>query len=222
MRFPLRPFLNCVIAGGLIVAMWPLGQTAYGMWNQRALSAQFRASQSASPQGKTARAKPAQSQGPKSRLKTTSGSSVSPTLAVASAPRRKRAAWPLTKLSIPDIGLETVIVQGMDAAALRRGPGHDINSSAPGEGNCVVAAHRNIYGSFFYRLDELFPGTLINLENRQGQWSYIVDAVYTTPDTNLTILKPPPAGAPPLLTLITCTMPHTSNRIILQAHLSPQ
>jgi LPXTG-site transpeptidase (sortase) family protein len=96
--------------------------------------------------------------------------------------------WPLTKLTIADIGLETFVVQGMDDAALRRGPGHDVNSSLPGEGNCVIAGHRNVYGSFFYRLDELLPGAPIVLQSSNGKFTYIVEAVFVTPDTNLTIL----------------------------------
>ncbi len=214
MRFPLRPLLNGAILCGLGLALWPLGQTAYGVWNQRSLAAQF----AASPQ------KAQRQSVPTARQRARAARNASPTLAVSAplAPRARRAPWPLTKLSIPDIGLETFIVQGMDAAALRRGPGHDRNSSSPGEGNCVVAGHRNVYGSFFYRLDELLPGAPITLENRDGKWNYIVDATFTTPDSNLTILQPPPVGAAPILTLITCTMPHTSNRIVLQARLSSQ
>lgn len=215
MRFSLRPILNGVIVCGVGLALWPLGQSAYGVWNQKSLAAQFKASQSV----KTPATKPQKSA--KTKRNSSFVSDSSPTLAVSipSASRTKRAPWSLTKLSIPDINLETFIVQGMDEAALRRGPGHDINSSAPGAGNCVVAGHRNIYGSFFYRIDELMSGAPITLENRDGKWNYLVDTVYSTPDTNLTILQAPPVGTAPILTLITCTLPHTNNRIVLQAHL---
>ncbi len=222
MRFPLRPLLNCVIVTGIGLALWPLGQTAYGLWNQKSLAAAFEAGQKVGQNAK--KTAPAQKTAatrkfaPKALVSSASRTD-SPTLAATSAQRAKRAPWRLTKLSIPDIGLETFIVQGVDEAALRRGPGHDPNSSAPGSGNCVVAGHRNIYGSFFYRLDELVAGAPITLENRDGKWDYMVDAVYSTPDTNLTILQNPPAGTAPILTFITCTLPHTNNRIILQAHL---
>ncbi|HEX9998794.1 MAG TPA: class D sortase [Abditibacterium sp.] len=211
MRRFARPLLNLTIVVGLIIAAWPLGQTIFGLWSQRSLAGEWQKTQSVQ---KAQKPRPA-------RKATAVADSASPGLP-SSPPRAKRAPWPLTKISIPDISLETFIVQGMDAASLRRGPGHDPNSSPPGEGNCVVAGHRNVYGSFFYRLDELLPGAPIILENRDGKWTYIVNAVFVTPDTNLTVLNPPAQGAPPILTLITCTLPHTNNRIILQAHLSEE
>lgn len=220
MPFPLRPLLNGAIVAGLVLAAWPLGQNVYGRWNQHVLEAQWR-QQSLNPAAFA-----------KSRVKTKVSSAMrsettrpetrhdadSPTL-VRAAPGVPRARWPLTKLSIPDIGLETFVVNGVDAASLRRGPGHDPNSSLPGWGNCVIAGHRNVYGSFFYRLDELFPGSRLTLENRDGTFTYIVDSVFSTPDSNLAVLQPPSAGTPPLLTLITCTLPHSNNRIILRATL---
>ncbi len=128
--------------------------------------------------------------------------------------------WPLTKLSIPDIGLDTFIVQGWDDSSLRRGPGHLPQSAPAGQGNCIVAGHRNVYGSPFYRLEELMPGQTITLTNRSGTFNYIVNAVFPTPDTNTQILGVPPANEPPRLTLLTCTLPHTNNRIVVQALLS--
>ncbi len=218
MRFPLRSLLNCAIGGGLLLAAWPLGQTAYGKWNQRSLAAQFAAG--SATLDATNRANLTHP-GPRLHSASRAGNKDSPAPAVstARATAKQRASWPLTKLSIPDIGLETFVVQGMDAPALRRGPGHDVNSSPPGEGNCVIAGHRNVYGSFFYRLDELVSGAPITLENRDGTWNYELDNSFITPDTNLTVLQPPPAGTPPLLTLVTCTLPHTNNRIVLQARL---
>lgn len=209
MRRFARPLLNLVIVAGLFVAALPALQTVYGLWNQKSLAGQWQNAQK--------REKPKTT--PKVAVQTSNPAN--PALAV-SPPRAKRAPWPLTKLSIPDINLETFVVQGMDVASLKRGPGHDPNSSPLGIGNCVVAGHRNVYGSFFYRLDELLPGAPTELENRDGKWIYIVNAVFVTPDTNLTVLKMPEKGAPPVLTLITCTLPHTNNRIILQAHLSEQ
>lgn len=213
------------MAAGLILALWPLGQTAYGTWNQRQLAAQFgnQTRQPKAPQNSARRGSNLAQTSAKPSQKSRRNSEDSPVLVAQEAPARKKStSWPLTKLSIADIGLETFVVQGMDEAALKRGPGHDVNSSLPGVGNCVVAGHRNVYGSFFYRLDELLPGAPIVLENRDGKFTYIVDAVFTTSDTDLTVLKTPPPDAAPLLTLITCTLPHTNNRIILQARSSTE
>ena len=226
MRGFVRFLLSLAIVAGLVLAVWPIGQTLYGNWSQRRLAQQWQQNKTALKQ---ATSKPqAKSLGAQKASKATGGQitasagAESPALVSLKAPRKKRAPWPLTKLSIPDIGLETFVVQGLDSASLRRGPGHDPNSSPLGKGNCVVAGHRNVYGSYFYRLDELLPGSPIILENKDGQFTYTVNSVFTTPDTNLTVLQPPAPNVEPLLTLITCTLPHTNNRIILQASLSQQ
>ncbi len=39
----LRDLATAVFVAGCVVALWPLGQTAYGVWSQRALQAQWRA-----------------------------------------------------------------------------------------------------------------------------------------------------------------------------------
>lgn len=197
-----RPLLNCAIVGGLVLAAWPIAQTGYGMWNQRTLAAQWQQTE-------------AKSEAPKPKLLSIKKSELKPKKISKSKPQN----WPLTKISIPDIGLTAFVVQGMDDASLKRGPGHDANSSLPGEGNCVIAGHRNVYGSWFNQMDKVMPGAEIILENREGRFVYHAGLSYATPDTNLTVLAKPAAGETPVLTLITCTLPHTSNRIILTAQL---
>lgn len=232
MRLFLRWFLNAAIVAGLAMAVWPLGQNVYGRWSQQQLQSRFERQKGAESVSKNAvrssatpAAKSSQSkkEPPKKPSAETRDSEVTPRLISAQEKNRRAASksqkWPLTRLEIPDIGLTTFVVQGWDSAALRRGPGHDPNSSLPGEGNCAIAGHRNTYGSFFYRLDELLPGAPIIIENREGRFVYAVERLFSTPDTDVTILKPPPAGEAPVLTLVTCTLPHTSNRIVLQARL---
>ena len=196
-----RLLLNGAIVGGLTLAAWPLGQNLYARWNQAQLDRQWQQQNARvaanAPLEKVAVALP------KSPVKTP-----------------KKQDWPLTKLSIPAIDLETYALQGWDDATLRRGPGHGPNTGMPGQGNCVLAGHRNIYGSYFYKVDQLLPGTPIILESRKGKWVYTTARVYTTTDTDSTIYNAPAPGQAPILTLITCTMPHTSNRIIVEATLS--
>jgi sortase A len=113
-----------------------------------------------------------------------------------------------------------VVVQGWDDGALRRAPGHLPKSAMPGEGNCVIAGHRNIYGSWFYRLDELWPDAVIRVETPRASFTYRVVETATVSDMDTTILQPPAAGAAPRLTLITCTVPHSSERLVVTAELS--
>lgn len=196
----LRPLLNCAIVGGLMLACLPLAQTLYGRWSQNQLEQQWK------QQIKTEKPPAKQS----STEKVTVAAPASPT---------KATAWPLTKLSIPDIGLETYAVQGWDEDSLRRGPGHYPKSALPGTGNCVIAGHRNIYGSPFYKVDLLAPGAPITLESRAGRFVYTTSRVFSTTDTDYAVMAQPAPGQTPILTLITCTIPHTSNRIIVQATL---
>ena len=202
----LRLMLNGAIVGGVMLASWPLAQNVYARYNQSQLEQQWQAQQN------SAATKPAK----KPASVQVSGA---PTMGKKSR-AKARQKWPLTKISIPDIDLETYAVQGWDEAALRRGPSHDPNSALPGTGNCVLAGHRNVYGSYFYKVDQIMPGAPIVLQSREGKFTYTTGRVFTTTDTDYSILKQPAPGEPPILTLITCTMPHTSNRIVLQAVLS--
>lgn len=198
-----RYVLNIIIVAGLVLAAWPFGQTAYGKWSQRNLKEEFESQQKIS--------QPTKPQNPKVATKT-----------VAAKKHKKIEKWPLTKLSIPSIELETYVIQGWDDASLRRGPGHYPYSNLPGKGNCVIAGHRNVYGSPFYRVDELLPGAKITLSNRYGKFTYIVLQTFPTSDTNTLVLSPELGREKPMLTLITCTIPHTDNRVILQATLKPE
>ncbi len=199
-----------------MLASWPLAQTVYARYNQSQLEKQWEA------QNQTSAKKPAKKIALKP-AKTKSSSKVSisndPTMGQQTAAKSPQK-WPLTKLNIADIDLQTYAVQGWDEASLRRGPGHDPNSAMPGVGNCVLAGHRNIYGSYFYKVDQIMPGAPIVLQNRDGKFTYTTGRVFTTTDTDYSIMAQPKPGETPILTLITCTMPHTSNRIVVQAVLS--
>ena len=214
-----RWLLNGAIVGGLTLAAWPLGQTVYARYNQNQLEKQWEA-QNQNPVKKIAlkSSNSAAQAKPSSKV---SASGDNPTMGrqanVAPAPKQK---WPLTKLTIDDIDLQTYAVQGWDESSLRRGPGHDPNSALPGAGNCVLAGHRNIYGSYFYNVDRIMPGAPIVLQNRDGKFTYTTGRIFTTTDTDYSIMAQPKPGETPILTLITCTMPHTSNRIVVQAVLS--
>jgi len=194
----LKPLSSLLIAGGVLLFAWPFGQTLYGKWSQHALAAQFEASQQAAP-ASASTAKIARTQ--------------TPTAA-------KIAPWPLTKISIPDIKLNAYVVQGWEDEHLRRGPGHYEASSSLGTGNCVIAGHRNVYGSPFGDLDKLAPGNAITLQNKSGTFTYIVDTTTVASASDWRVTLPPPPNSRPVLTLLTCTLPHTPNRVVVRALLA--
>src|SRR5437868_2293314 len=61
----------------------------------------------------------------------------------------------LTRLSIPKIGLDAVIVEGTSHRQLTIAPGHVKGTSTPGEeGNAVISAHRDTFFRHIYELQK--------------------------------------------------------------------
>ncbi len=195
MRRFLKPLSSLLIGGGVLLALWPVGQTLYEKWSQKTLAAQFQSESNSLPKR-------------------------APKVKKVAAPAPKIASWPLTKITISDINLDAYVVQGWDDATLRRGPGHYERSSLPGEGNCVIAGHRNVYGSPFADVDRLYPGSAITLTNKDGSFTYLVDSISSTSASDWSTTLPPATGARPVLTLLTCTLPHTPSRVVVKAFLS--
>lgn len=268
----IRPLLVLVFVSGIVIAFWPVGQAAYGVWQQRALRAQWDAEAAESSAGRspsgagrrngagragtsvarrsdegvadmdTVSNSSARATAPASRAPATSGQARATSPAVAhprSEPstktRRTRAQrrptldlqpihsalWGPVRLEIPAIGLDAIVVEGIDPPALSEGPGHDPASAWPGEpGNCVIAGHRNMYGWWFYRLGMLGSGATIKLSTPQRTCVYKVAKTTIVRETDTWVLHSPPAGAAPRLTLYTCALPHSSKRIVVVASLS--
>jgi sortase A len=84
---------------------------------------------------------------------------------------------PLTRLEIPVLGVDTLVVEGTTLAALRAGAGHYPETPLPGEkGNVAIAGHRTTYGKPFNRIDELEPGNKVVLTTPVGRHVYQVIA----------------------------------------------
>ena len=192
----LRSVLSLIIIAGILLALWPLGQSVYANWNQRQLKQQW----AQQPKTKVAQAA---TKTPKSQTK---------------APK---SVWPDTRLIIPDADVDVVILDGWDDATLRRAPSHMSGSANPGQaGNCAIAGHRNVYGSYFYKIDSLMAGAPIELRTPDQTFVYRVISVTAVSETDTSVLQPPTGtDLTPLLTLVTCTIPRTPNRIIVKAAL---
>lgn len=71
---------------------------------------------------------------------------------------------PLTRLVIPKLGVDTMVVQGLSLKALNTGAGHYQMTPLPGEpGNVGIAGHRTMYGKPFADIDKLLEGDKIEL-----------------------------------------------------------
>jgi sortase A len=218
MKRLLRALLSLVMIGGIALALWPLGQMAYARWNQNALRAEWQTAaqrvDSKAAQNKAAKAA--------AQVRTATLTSKTPKGAKKSTAKPPVAELPPTRIIIPDIGLDAVVVQGFDEETLRRGPGHEPRSALPGQlGNCVIAAHRNVYGAWFYKVDQLWPGSIVTLRTPDESFDYQIVSVYATHDSDISVLRPPPSGEPPRLTLVTCTIERSTSRIVLVAQLVP-
>ena len=81
----------------------------------------------------------------------------------------------LTRIVIPALEVDTMVVAGTSPAALRAGAGHYPSTVMPGEdGNVGIAGHRTTYGRPFNRVDELARGDEIWLQTPVGDFRYVV------------------------------------------------
>lgn len=83
----------------------------------------------------------------------------------------------VTRILIPRIGIDTVVVEGTDLDLLQAGAGHYSHTPLPCErGNVAIAGHRTTYGKPFERVDELLAGDEIVLVTPFRRCTYrIVD-----------------------------------------------
>ncbi len=109
----------------------------------------------------------------------------------------------LTRLVIPALKVDTVVVEGTGASALRAGAGHYPNTPLPGEqGNVAIAGHRTTYGKPFANLDRLAEGDQIVLETPIGQNVYRVSrAPFVVANNDFSVISQTPGRT---LTLTTC------------------
>lgn len=88
----------------------------------------------------------------------------------------------VAKIQIPAIGVDYIVLQGVDLKWLKEGPGHFPQTPLPGQpGNVALAGHRTTYAAPFNRLDELKPGDVITFDTLQGTFTYTVDAHENVP-----------------------------------------
>lgn len=197
------------IAGGLVVAglvlvCLPVLTNLYAVYHQARLRAQL--SQAASPHDGNVVSDPADGD-----LDGSAGAAVD---------REPRKGEALFLLEIPKIGVTVAVVEGVDPGSLRKGPGRYPGSAWPGRsGNLAIAGHRDIYGSWFRRLDQLVPGDVIVAVDPPHRFRYVVERSYTVGPDDREPLRP---TTQPVLTLTTCTpFGVNTQRLIVRARLVP-
>jgi sortase A len=123
----------------------------------------------------------------------------------------------LTRIKIPAIGVDIVVVEGTTDSALQAGAGHYPTTPLPCEaGNVAIAGHRTTYGKPFTNLDRLKPGDTIELDTPIGGCVYTVSkAPFVVNPTDVSVIA---ATMTRSLTLTTCTPKGSAaERLIVQA-----
>ncbi|HSC91119.1 MAG TPA: class E sortase [Gaiellaceae bacterium] len=126
--------------------------------------------------------------------------------AVAESARRYRRSLQrgeaVGRLRLARIGVDMVVVEGTDAASLKKGPGHYRGSALPGEHRLVyIAGHRTTYGAPFSHIDRLRPGDAVVLELPYATFEYRITGHRVVPADALEVLRP---GNRELLALQAC------------------
>src|SRR3954471_4621721 len=82
---------------------------------------------------------------------------------IAAAARAYRLALhegePVGRLVVPRLGLKSIVVNGTEHDDLTKGPGRELHTFMPGEGQLVyIAGHRTTYLAPFAHIDKLRAG----------------------------------------------------------------
>ena len=109
----------------------------------------------------------------------------------------------VARLAIGKIGLDVIVVEGVEPDDLRDGPGHYPGTPMPGEdGNVVLSGHRTTYGAPFHNLDHLAEGDSMVVQTRAGEFEYKVQWVQIVNPDNLSVTVSTPGAKE--ITLTTC------------------
>ncbi len=102
-------------------------------------------------------------------------------------------------LTIPALKLTLPVVEGTEAAELKQGVGHFIQSVMPGEeDNCVLSGHRD---TVFTELGKLKVGDRVIAETSTGAYTYEISNIRIVDKDDRTVIVPTDHA---VLTLSTC------------------
>lgn len=143
--------------------------------------------------------------------------------------RRVHVGQGLTRLKIPKLGVDVLVVEGTTLAALKAGAGHYPETPLPGEsGNVGIAGHRTTYGRPFNQLDRMTAGDKVLLITPFAQYTYAVVPAFgghpnpwpTRPDDFGVVAQTGVLGSGHWLTLTTChPKGSAAQRLILRLKL---
>jgi sortase A len=123
-----------------------------------------------------------------------------------------------TRIVIPALKVDALIVEGDSWERLKLGVGHHPGTADPGErGNMVLSGHNDIYGEVFRHLDKLELGDEVIIYAGEQPYRYLIKAKQIVEPTEVSVLA---STTKPVVTLISC-YPYMvdSHRIVVIAEL---
>jgi sortase A len=79
------------------------------------------------------------------------------------------------RIKVPRLGLNMILVNGTDHGSLTKGPGRDLRTWMPGQGELIyIAGHRTTYLAPFAHIEKLAPGDFVILEVPYATFRYRV------------------------------------------------
>ena len=123
----------------------------------------------------------------------------------------------LGRIEIGTIGLEAMIMEGIDPKTLRRAVGHFPGTPLPGQqGNVAIAGHRD---TFFRPLRNIRKDDEITMTTLAGSYRYRVDSTQVVDPGDIYVLD---NSTEAILTLVTCYpfdfVGHAPKRFVVRAH----
>ncbi len=122
-------------------------------------------------------------------------------------------------LVVKRMGVKSRIINGTDLASLKKAPGLYENSQLPdaGHGNVIIAAHRDVYGAWFYNIDKVREGDKLKIYFEDKIYIYDYKDTNVVEKNDWSLLK---EGDEQMLILTSCHPKGTSEkRIIVRAVL---
>ena len=127
---------------------------------------------------------------------------------------------PIARIEMPTIGVDNIVVAGVEKSDLKKGPGHYPETPMPGQlGNAAIAGHRTTYGQPFFDIDKLEVGDEIVVTTLDGRFVYrVTGQQIVSPSDYQVVATVDPTTA--TLTLTSCHPKWTAReRIIITSEL---
>jgi sortase A len=104
--------------------------------------------------------------------------------------RESKRGEAIGRIKVPRLGLNMILVNGTDHDSLVKGPGRDLRTYMPGQGQLIyIAGHRTTYLAPFSHIDALRRGDRVTLELPYATFVYQVVRHRIVPSNDLSVLQ---------------------------------